>query len=281
MKDQFKIGIIDNKNEFCYKLIIRLIKICGATPVIIPIYLNKNTILSDHLNVVDNILSDCNAVIFPGNKDDIHPDLYNGEYIHSETKKRLPNDILNVRSQTEIRMLEYVLKKQNMPILGICAGMQLINVTMGGSLVQNLPDDKRIYKEEKGNYHHDDFKSFLKKDLKDYSDNFELILDGKKNNIFKGTHTIKVYEDSLLAKIYKKNDSNIDLDNIKELSLHHQGCFKENISDQLKITAISPDGVIEAVEHKNYPKMFLLTQFHPECNSGGIATALIRALIAS
>ena len=124
-------------------------------------------------------------------------------------------------------------------------------------------------------------KIFSKEQLKDYEDNFELILKGEKENIFTGTHGFKVFEDSLLAKIYQEQFADIDLNNVGELSIHHQGCFEENLSDQLKAVAISPDGVIEAVEHKTHPKMFLLTQFHPECNASGIALNLVEELIRS
>jgi len=179
-------------------------------------------------------------------------------------------------------MIEYALKRQDIPVLGICGGMQLINAVLGGNLVQHLPDDKRTDNGERENYHYDDnLKNFSKEMLKDYDNNFELILKGEKENIFKGTHDMKVLEDSLLAEIYKKSNQNINLENIKELSIHHQGCFEENLSDQLKISAISPDGVIEAAQHKTYPKMFLLTQFHPECDASGIAIKLVEELIKS
>jgi gamma-glutamyl-gamma-aminobutyrate hydrolase PuuD len=49
----------------------------------------------------------------------------------------------------------------------------------------------------------------------------------------------------------------------------------------LKISAISPDGVIEAAEHKTYPKMFLLTQFHPECDASKVSVSMIKNLINS
>ncbi len=179
-------------------------------------------------------------------------------------------------------MLNYALQNKNIPILGVCGGMQLVNAVLGGNLVQHLPDDPRSNKNDLENYHYDgNLKTFSRESLKDYEDNFELIIKGKKDNIFKGTHEIKVLEDSLLVKIYKKSNPNVVLENIKELSIHHQGCFKENLSDQLNISAISSDGVIEAAEHKFYPKMFLLTQFHPECNSSGIAINLIEELIES
>ena len=295
MKNKFRIGITYDMSIMRCRLIVKLVEICGGIPVLIPTNLNKDvksdkhikddqfqSLLEDHLKIVDAILEGCNALIFPGNKRDIHPNLYGESYIHPQTKRRLPVSPFNARQATEIRMIEYALKRQDIPVLGICGGMQLINAVLGGNLVQHLPDDKRTDNGERENYHYDDnLKNFSKEMLKDYDNNFELILKGEKENIFKGTHDMKVLEDSLLAEIYKKSNQNINLENIKELSIHHQGCFEENLSDQLKISAISPDGVIEAAQHKTYPKMFLLTQFHPECDASGIAIKLVEELIKS
>jgi|DEB0MinimDraft_10_1074344.scaffolds.fasta_scaffold28306_2 gamma-glutamyl-gamma-aminobutyrate hydrolase PuuD len=295
MKNKFRIGITDDTSIMRCRLIVKLVEICGGVPVLIPTNLNKNVksdkhvkdeqlkiLLEDHLKIVDAILKGCNALIFPGNKRDVHPNLYGESYIHPQTKRRLPIRPFNARQATEVRMIEYALKRQDIPVLGICGGMQLINVALGGKLVQHLPDDKRTDNSERENYHYDNnLNNFSKEELKDYEDNFEFILKGEKENIFKGTHEMKVLEKSLLAEIYQKSNPNINLKNIKELSIHHQGCFKENLSDQLKISAISPDGVIEAAQHKTYPKMFLLTQFHPECDASGIAIKLVEELIGS
>ncbi len=294
IRNNFRIGITDDTNIMRCRLIVKLVEMCGATAVLIPMYLNQNLVkdkatdykeldkaIDAHLGKVDNILQSCDALIFPGNKRDINPGLYGVSQIHPETKRRLPQNKLNVRQETEIKMLQYALKKKDIPVLGICGGMQLINAVLGGSLVQHLPDDPRIEGED--NPHHDkDLKDMTGDELQDFENNFEQIISGKKENgLYQGTHSMKVEENSLLAQIYKEQDSNIDLGNIKELSIHHQGCFAENISDKLKIVATSPDGIIEAVEHKNHPKMFLLTQFHPECNVSGIALSLVKKLIES
>ena len=289
MQKKFKIGITDDTNIMRCRLIVKLIEVCGATPVLIPTILKKNfkyknkyfvNLLQEHLEKIEIILADCDALIFPGNRRDVHPNLYNENDIHPQTKRRLPIRVANVRQETEIKMLEYALQKQDIPVVAICGGMQLINAALGGNLIQHLPDDQRTDNSERENYHHDsNLKTFSKQMLKDYENNFELILEGKKKNIFTGTHEMKVIEGSLLAKIYQQSNPDINLENIKELSIHHQGCMAENLSDQLKISAISPDGVIEAAEHKTYPKMFLLTQFHPECNASGIALQLVENLI--
>lgn len=279
MKNNFRIGITDDTTIMRCRLIVKLVEMCGATPVLIPTFLKKKS-LEEHFKIVDEILEGCDALIFPGNKRDVHPSLYGQDYIHPQTRKRLPLNKSNVRQATEVRMLKYALKRQDMPVLGICGGMQLINVVLGGDLVQHLPDDKRTDNSKSENYHYDDnLKTFSTKILEKYENDFELIVRGKKDNIFTGTHRMKVMDDSLLAAIYKKSNPNINLENIKELSIHHQGCFEENLSDQLKISAISPDGVIEAAEHKNYPKMFLLTQFHPECDASNVSILIIEQLI--
>ena len=268
MKNKFRIGITDDTDIMRCRLIVKLIEICGAIPVLIPMYLNQNILrdksasykeldkaIDAHLGKVDDILQSCDALIFPGNKRDINPGLYGVSQIHPETKRRLPQNKLNVRQETEIKMLQYALKKKDIPVLGICGGMQLINAVLGGSLVQHLPDDPRIIGED--NPHHDkDLKDMTDDELQDFENNFEQIINGeRKNGLYQGTHSMKVEENSLLAQIYKEQDSNIDLKNIKELSIHHQGCFAENISDKLEIVATSPDVVIEAVEHKNHPKI--------------------------
>ncbi|MDA9818157.1 gamma-glutamyl-gamma-aminobutyrate hydrolase family protein [Flavobacteriaceae bacterium] len=295
MKNKFRIGITDDTNIIRCRLIVKLVEICGGVPVLIPTNLNKDikrdkhikdeqfeSLLENHLKIVDSVLESCNALIFPGNKRDVHPNLYGEDYIHPQTKRRLSVSPFNARQATEVRMIEYALKRKDIPVLGICGGMHLINAVLGGNLVQHLPDDSRTDNSQRENYHYDEnLKNLTNKDIKNFENNFELILQGKKENIYTGTHPMKVFEDSLLAKIYKDKNPNININNISELSIHHQGCFEENLSDQFRISAIAPDGVIEAVEHKNYPKMFLLTQFHPECDVSGIAIKLVEELIKS
>lgn len=276
MTNKIKIAITNDAKIMRCRLIIKLVEFYNATPILIPTLLNQKTNLEQHLEKVKNLLKNCNAIIIPGNKRDVHPSLYHQNFIHPQTQKRLPQNPLNARQETEIAMVQHALETQNTPLLGICGGMQIANVTLGGSLNQHLPDDPRI----KNNFHHDkNLKNLTKEQKKDFEINFAKILANKKPNIFTGTHEMKVLKDSLLAKIYQKNNPKINLNKITELSIHHQGCFQENLSKHLKISAISPDGVIEAAEHKNYPKMFLLTQFHPECNSSNIALDLVKELI--
>ena len=176
-------------------------------------------------------------------------------------------------------MAKYALGQQNMPVLAICGGMHLMNAVLGGSLNQHLPDDQRV-KEAHIDHYDTNLSALTKEQLNDFETNFDSILDGTKPNIYTGTHHIKVAADSLLAKIYQQYDPEVNLDRVQELSIHHQGCFTENLSNPLRAVAWSLDGLIEAAEHIDRASMFLLTQFHPECNVGSIAKGLVEHMVA-
>lgn len=72
----------------------------------------------------------CNALLLPGGGD-IDPILYGQEVRESK-------NIEGKRDRTEIRLVHEFLDSGR-PILGICKGLQLINVAMGGDLIQDLP----------------------------------------------------------------------------------------------------------------------------------------------
>lgn len=279
----FKIAITDDTSVMRCRIIIRLIEMAGAVPVLVPRLLDLNNLMlrNEHLELVAEIVSDCNGIIIPGNKRDVHPHLYGQKFIHEETKKRLPQNPLNIRQSVELKMFE-VAMSQKKPILGICGGMQLINCALGGSLVQHLPDDERTDNSLRENYHYDDrLKKLTMDQLEDFEEHFDEVIHGTKENLFKGTHPMRVLEGSTLAKIYEKCNPQANLRDVWELSIHHQGIFGENLAKDLKVVAMANDGLIEAVEHRNYENMFLLTQFHPECNASGIALGLIKEMIKS
>jgi putative glutamine amidotransferase len=84
---------------------------------------------------------------------DIDPSSY-GATPHAETKRTVPE-----RDHTEIALVRRALER-DMPVLGICRGMQLLNVAMGGTLHQHLPDlvghgDHRRNPGSFENYDHD------------------------------------------------------------------------------------------------------------------------------
>jgi putative glutamine amidotransferase len=81
----------------------------------------------------DEILDLIDGLILAGGSD-IDPALY-GADPHPETDQRVPE-----RDRVELALTKRAVER-DMPVLGICRGMQLINVAFGGTLLQHLPDD--------------------------------------------------------------------------------------------------------------------------------------------
>jgi putative glutamine amidotransferase len=111
----------------------------------------------------------------------------------------------------------------NLPFLGICRGAQLLNVARGGSLIQHLPD----------------------------------VVGTEKYQISKGVFNpvaVKVSKDSKLAGIVGEEVSNA-------MMYHHQAV--DQLGDGLVVTAVSEDGVVEALEFAGN-KFGVAVQWHPE-----------------
>lgn len=128
------------------------------------------------------------------------------------------------RDYFDFKLLEYAIKK-DIPILGICRGFQIINVYNGGSLYQDLS-----YRSENTFKHNQGHSSDLV------------------------THTITIKKDTKLFSLIEKEKILVN-------SFHHQVLNK--IGDGLEVSAKAEDGVVEAIEHKNY-KFMLGVQWHPE-----------------
>jgi len=131
------------------------------------------------------------------------------------------------RDKQEIQLLKWAIT-DNKPVLGICRGMQLINVAMGGSLHQHIPDDLPT------------------------AHNHTLSLD--KKDMRRIVHELTLEPDSQLADI-------LGTTQIKTNALHHQAI--NELGRGLVITAYAEDGIIEAVEmpHKSF---VIGVQSHPE-----------------
>ena len=278
-----RVAITDVRRFRRCRFLMKLIALSGGEPALIPImlqrkWMNRQEALNSHLNRVRTILDTCHAVIIPGNNFDVPPCAYGQEFIHPETARRLPKTPFNARFETEILMAQYAIEKK-MPIVGICGGFQVINVVLGGTLVQHLPDDERV---KQGKINHRDLS--LKKLSKVLQTSWEKkydhhIIDGRPSNIYPKTHRIQIESGSTLGRIYSFLFQSSE--EIKELSIHHQGCFLENLSPLLRPVAFASDGVVEAAEIRDYPGLGLITQFHWECNVSGIAKPIIDLLIES
>lgn len=171
------------------------------------------------INNIREILKKIDGILFTGGGD-IAPKKETNNDIHQFI------DVDEERDFTEYALLMEIIKKQK-PFLGICRGVQLINVVLGGSLYHHIPED---------------------------------FPGAKKHNYNSGTerellaHEIKILEKTHLSEIFKMNRLSVN-------SLHHQGI--RNLASCLTAAAIAPDGLIEAVELTDY--IFgIAVQWHPE-----------------
>lgn len=156
------------------------------------------------------------GLLLPGGGD-IAPELY-GEKLHPKTKY-----INRDRDDFEISLFSKAIE-QNIPVFGICRGIQIMNVAMGGSLYQDIRD---LYPKPSRNHQ------------KLSNDQW---------------HDVSIEPDTKLMEIVGTNTDEVN-------SAHHQG-IKE-IGDGLVATARSDDGIIEAFEYQLH-LWAIAVQYHPE-----------------
>jgi|SRR6056297_174002 len=198
------------KRIYINKDYVKAIENSGGVPIIIPIDSKKLS--------VNYYLSKINGLLITGGVD-INPKYYN-EKPHEKIGK-----IIDERDSLDFTLLKKAMNK-NIPVLGICRGMQLLNIYYRGSLYQ------------------------------DQSLNNNLNLDHYQNNPDPSTlgHSIEVYKKTKLYSIVKNN-------NFKVNSYHHQ--FIKKVGENLRISAKSSDGSIEGIE-TNDSQFIIGIQWHPE-----------------
>jgi putative glutamine amidotransferase len=125
----------------------------------------------------------------------------------------------------EIEIVRYAIR-HNIPVLAICRGVQILNVALGGTLIQDIPSQLK-----------------------------EPIQHSQKVERHRDTHLVKVSEDSKLFQI-------LGSDQIRVNSLHHQAI--DMVAMDLRVVASSSDGIIEAVEYIGSSTFTVGVQWHPE-----------------
>lgn len=175
------------------------------------------------LKVAARYLDDADGVILQGGND-LCPTLYKQENVGAK-------EIQRYRDLFEMALVKLCLER-GVPILGLCRGMQLVNVTLGGTLHQKLPEGEFLK--------HIDF---IDKDV----DEFSL------ENMKECFHDVIFEKDGVLYNAYKKPTMRVN-------SYHHQGV--DRLGEGLRIEARSPDGLVEAFSDQ--PRRVLGVQWHPE-----------------
>ena len=232
-KRQPIIGITTNFTEgdatlrdVYYKQIVK----AGGTPVLIPPVADKEVLV--------NTLTHLDGLLLTGGGD-INP-LWMGE----EPSTHLHN--INAERDLAELMLTRLAFNRQIPILGICRGIQTLAVALGGTVQQDIYEDYLRTDEAVGKK--------LSKDKVVTTLHSATLKHSQDADRGEATHSVTLEKGSILRALYKEERIFVN-------SFHHQAV--KTAGDLFRATAFSPDGVIEAIESREF-KSVMGVQWHPE-----------------
>ena len=208
----------------------RAVELSGGEPVRIPLDQSPADIMK--------LIKSCSAVLLPGSKADIDPSKYKA----ATDPKTSPADPR--RDAVDELLLKDAYEKRK-PILGICYGLQILNVYRGGTLLQHI----------------------------------ESTVNHEAGKEVRVAHNVDLDPGSKLGKIIVPHPSGKDV-SVAVNSSHHQSA--EVVGDGLRIVARCPqDGIIEALEGTALDHFVVAVQWHPErsVEDDEGSRAIFRALI--
>jgi putative glutamine amidotransferase len=187
------------------------VEAAGGTPVHISLIPKQ-----DYISAV---MDDLDGVLLPGSDSDVDPLRYGAE--------PQPNlgTVHPVKDETDLLVLEEIERRQ-LPLFAICFGMQVVNVSRGGTLIQDIPSQlPNAIKHQQG-------------PPRD-----------------RPSHAVSLAEHSILGSLAANATALVN-------SHHHQAV--ETIGRDLIATAQSSDGLIEALEDSRPDRFVVAVQWHPE-----------------
>lgn len=190
----------------------KMVEDVGGIPFIIPI--TSETQTRDFVSRLDGLL-------LAGGQD-VSP------FYYGEEPRKVMGPTSPERDAFEIALIEEAIKQQK-PILAVCRGMQLVNVVLAGSLLQDVEEDPTITVQH------------VQQSLTHYA-----------------THSINLNPDSRLYKIAGEPSTR----KIKVNSFHHQ--VIKDLGKELSVSSRSLDDVIESVESNTDKHDIIGVQWHPE-----------------
>lgn len=212
-----------------YNLYLDAIRRAGGEPVEIPLNLPNAE--------VARLIESLDAFVLSGGPADVDPQLYHS----APHAKAAPPDAQ--RQQTDFAILGHAIAEHK-PVLGICYGVQSMNVFLGGSLIQDIASE--------------------------YPTKIEHTWHSK--DVPEPLHSARIEPNSHLAELVGAGDTEIN-------SSHHQAIREP--AKGLSVTARAPDGIIEAVEWTGPSDWITGVQWHPErMPDHALSVALFRELAA-
>ena len=204
------------------------VEAAGGAPVHISLIPNSE--------YVDSVVEGLDGILLPGSDSDVDPLRY-GQEPHPEL-----GSVHTIKDQTDLLVIEAAERKR-IPIFAICFGMQILNVSRGGTLIQDIksqvPD---AIKHEQGTPRE------------------------------RASHRVRLLENTKLANIAGAVDAIVN-------SHHHQAI--ESVGADLVATAWASDGVIEAIEDPRPDRFVMAVQWHPELGweNDGLSQRLFRTFV--
>lgn len=183
----------------------------GGVPFIIPFNTNEEVIKEE--------ISQLDGLILSGGHD-VDPINY-GEEPRQKLTTTFPE-----RDTFDSLLIKYA-EQNNLPILGICRGIQILNVYHGGTLTQDLS----------------------------YADH-ELLGHSQPSGPTVHSHSLNVHKGTFFEGLFNHENQ------IFVNSFHHQVINK--VADDFEVGLVAPDGVVEGIKNLNYKGLEFAVQFHPE-----------------
>ena len=210
-------------SAFSYLTYVEALRKAGAIPVLIP---------PQPENAAE-VVEQLDGILLAGGED-ADPALY------KEERHPTVTEVMDPRRQSNDVALARAARQRGIPTLGICLGMQVMNVAAGGSLVQDI--DSQVDTEIRHASVPED----------------------------RARHDVLVEQGTQLASILPAVELSVN-------SSHHQAI--RNLAEGLRITAHAPDGVVEGLEDPRHP-FYVGVQWHPEDMVGeSSAVALFDAFL--
>jgi len=175
--------------------------------------------LIPNFDYVDAVVDGLDGILLPGSDSDVDPLRY-GQQPHPEL-----GSVHTIKDETDLLVIEAA-ERRELPIFAICFGMQILNVSRGGTLIQDIRSQvKDAIKHEQG----------APRD--------------------RPSHRVRLSEETKLANIAGALDAVVN-------SHHHQAI--ESLGANLAATAWATDGVVEALEDPRPDRFVVAVQWHPE-----------------
>ena len=163
-------------------------------------------------------LDKLDGLVITGGAFDVDPSLFGAESTHATVKTK------DARTRFELAILKGALAR-DLPILGICGGQQLLNVALGGTLIQHIPDSVP-----------------------------DALAHEQPNPRDQAGHSVSLVQGTRLHAI-------CGADALQVNSAHHQAAA--DVGDGVVVNAWAPDGVIEGIEAPNR-RFCIGVEWHPE-----------------